>query len=64
LGSSQILTKEDLVKLIPAIARMENGISITAPEVQALIDEANSGGNLALSALAAIIALYLFLTLK
>lgn len=64
LGPSQILTKEDLIKLIPAIARMENSISITVPEVKALIDQANSGGNIALSAIAAILALYFFLTLK
>ena len=64
LDSDQNLTKEDLIKLIPAIARMENSISITVPEVKALIDQANSGGNIALSAIAAILALYFFLTLK
>ncbi len=64
LDSNQNLTKEDLIKLIPAIARMENSISITVPEVKSLIDQANSGGNIALSALAAIIALYFFFTLK
>ena len=60
LDSSQNLTKEDLIKLIPAIARMENSISITMPEVKTLIDQANSGaGNIALSALAVILALYI-----
>jgi len=64
LGATEDLKKEDLIKLIPAIAKMENSISITVPEVKKLIDQANSGGNVALSAIAAILALYFFLNFK
>jgi len=60
LDPDQIITKEDLIKIIPAMARMENSINITGAEVKALIDQANSGaGNIALSALAVILALYI-----
>jgi hypothetical protein len=54
----QVLTKADLMKLIPGIVKMENGINITAGEVQTLIAQANSSGTIALSALAVILALY------
>ena len=54
----ETIAQVDLVKLIPAIARQENSISITVPEVQALINSANSAGTIALSALSVILALY------
>ena len=57
-GPEENLKQEDLIKLIPAIARQENSISITLPEVQAYINSANSGGSIGLSALAVILALY------
>ena len=58
LDPNQNLAQEDLIKLIPAIVKMENSINITVAEVQKQIDSANSGGTIALSALAVILALY------
>lgn len=57
-SADETIAQVDLVKLIPAIARQENSISITVPEVQALINSANSAGTIALSALSVILALY------
>ena len=62
IDPNQNLTKEDLIKLIPSLVKMENGINITVGEVQTLIAQANSTGTLALSALAVILALYFGLT--
>jgi hypothetical protein len=51
------LTEENLIKLLPGIVKMENSISTTVPEVQAMINSAGTG-NIALSALSVILALY------
>ena len=56
-SANENLTEENLIKLIPAIVRMENSITTTVPEVQAMINSAGTG-SIALSALSVILALY------
>ena len=58
-SADENLTKEDLIKLIPALVKMENSINITVPEIQSLINNASNTGTIALSSLSVILALYL-----
>lgn len=43
IDKNQVLSVSDLVKLLPAIVKMENGISITRPEIENILEEKGTG---------------------
>jgi len=58
-AADKVLSKEDLIKLIPAIVLQENSINVNLQTVQTEIAQANSSsGTIGLSFAATILALY------
>lgn len=58
-AADKVLSKEDLIKLIPAIVLQENSIDVNLQTVQTEIAQANSSsGTIGLSFAATILALY------
>lgn len=58
-ADNQILSKEDLIKLIPAIVLQENSIKVNLETVQSEIGQANSSsGTIGISIATTILALY------